>query len=57
MFSAVLKRLIRFGLELQAQKTRLIEFGRHAGKDRQSRGEGKPETFNFLGVGEGLQDG
>jgi hypothetical protein len=27
----------------------LIEFGRHAEKDRQSRGEGKPETFNFLG--------
>jgi photosystem II stability/assembly factor-like uncharacterized protein len=36
-------------LELHAQKTRLIEFGRHAEKDRQSRGEGKPETFNFLG--------
>jgi len=43
------ERLARFGLELQAQKTRLIEFGRHAGKDRQGRGEGKPETFNFLG--------
>lgn len=43
------ERLARFGLELQAQKTRLIEFGRHAEKDRQSRGEGKPETFNFLG--------
>ena len=43
------ERLARFGLELHAQKTRLIEFGRHAEKDRQSRGEGKPETFNFLG--------
>jgi RNA-directed DNA polymerase len=43
------ERLSRFGLELHAQKTRLIEFGRHAEKDRQSRGEGKPETFNFLG--------
>jgi RNA-directed DNA polymerase len=42
-------RLVRFGLELHAQKTPLIEFGRHAEKDRQSRGEGKPETFNFLG--------
>jgi len=55
--SELRERLSRFGLELHAQKTRLIEFGRHAGKDRQSRGEGKPETFNFLGVGGGLQDG
>lgn len=43
------ERLKRFGLELHAQKTRLIEFGRHAKEDRQSRDEGKPETFNFLG--------
>jgi len=43
------ERLARFGLELHAQKTRLIEFGRHAERDRQSRGEDKPETFNFLG--------
>jgi RNA-directed DNA polymerase len=47
--SELVERLKRFGLELHAQKTRLIEFGRHAEKDRQSRGEGKPETFNFLG--------
>ena len=47
--SALVERLKRFGLELHGQKTRLIEFGRHAEKDRQSRGEGKPETFNFLG--------
>ena len=43
------ERLLRFGLELHGQKTRLIEFGRHAEEDRRSRGEGKPETFNFLG--------
>ena len=43
------ERLLRFGLELHAHKTRLIEFGRHAQADRQSRGDGKPETFNFLG--------
>jgi hypothetical protein len=43
------ERLARFGLELHGQKTRLIEFGRHAERDRQSRGEDKPETFNFLG--------
>lgn len=47
--SELVERLKRFGLELHAQKTRLIEFGRHAEQDRQSRGEGKPETFNFLG--------
>ena len=47
--SELVERLKCFGLELHAQKTRLIEFGRHAEDDRQGRGEGKPETFNFLG--------
>ena len=42
-------RLTKFGLELNAEKTRLIEFGRHAARDRASRGLGKPETFQFLG--------
>jgi group II intron reverse transcriptase/maturase len=39
----------KFGLELHADKTRLIEFGRYAARNRQRRGEGKPETFTFLG--------
>ena len=43
------ERLQKFNLELQSEKTRLIEFGRYAAIDRQRRGEGKPETFNFLG--------
>jgi group II intron reverse transcriptase/maturase len=43
------ERLARFGLEIHPEKTRLIEFGRYAAKDRQQRGAGKPETFNFLG--------
>jgi group II intron reverse transcriptase/maturase len=43
------ERLQKFGLELHPDKTRLIEFGRFAAKSRQQRGEGKPETFNFLG--------
>jgi len=43
------QRFAGFGLELHPDKTRLIEFGRHAAKNRQERGEGKPETFNFLG--------
>jgi RNA-directed DNA polymerase len=42
-------RLRKFELELHEEKTRLIEFGRHAAGDRQRRGERKPETFNFLG--------
>jgi hypothetical protein len=36
-------------LELHPDKTRLIEFGRFAGQNRRDRGEGRPETFNFLG--------
>jgi len=42
-------RLAKFGLELHADKTRLIEFGRFAARNRKQRGEGKPETFTFLG--------
>jgi group II intron reverse transcriptase/maturase len=42
-------RLSQFGLKLHPEKTRLIEFGRFAIQDRKARGEGKPETFNFLG--------
>lgn len=47
--SELVERFKRFGLELHAQKTRLIEFGRNAEENRRNRGEGKPETFNFLG--------
>src|SRR5437867_2263317 len=43
------ERFARFGLELHPDKTRLIEFGRFADRDRRQRGGGKPETFNFLG--------
>jgi group II intron reverse transcriptase/maturase len=43
------ERLKKFGLELHPDKTRLIEFGRFAAANRAKRGEGKPETFNFLG--------
>jgi RNA-directed DNA polymerase len=42
-------RLAEFGLELNAEKTRLIEFGRFAAPNRAARGLGKPETFQFLG--------
>src|SRR6516165_3393435 len=42
-------RMRKFNLELHPEKTRLLEFGRFAIQNRQRRGEGKPETFNFLG--------
>jgi hypothetical protein len=43
------ERFAKFGLELHPDKTRLIEFGRHAARRRRSRGLGSPETFDFLG--------
>jgi RNA-directed DNA polymerase len=42
-------RLAEFALTLHPDKTRLIEFGRHAAMNRARRGDGKPETFDFLG--------
>jgi group II intron reverse transcriptase/maturase len=42
-------RLAKFGLELHSEKTRLIEFGRYAEARRAKRGDGPPETFDFLG--------
>jgi RNA-directed DNA polymerase len=42
-------RLQQFALELHPEKTRLIEFGRFAAERRARRGQGKPETFDFLG--------
>src|SRR5713101_6060902 len=43
------ERLGKFGLELHPDKTGRIEFGRFAEQNRERRGEGKPETFDFLG--------
>ena len=43
------ERFAKFGLELHPDKTRLIEFGRYAARNRKARGVGKPETFDFLG--------
>jgi RNA-directed DNA polymerase len=43
------ERMKKFNLELHPEKTRLLEFGRFAAQNRKERGEGKPETFNFLG--------
>jgi hypothetical protein len=46
---AMRARFEEFALSLHPDKTRLIEFGRHAATRRAQRGLGKPETFNFLG--------
>jgi len=46
---AVVQRLGQFGLKLHADKTRLIEFGRFAQDNRSRAGQGKPQTFDFLG--------
>src|SRR5580704_1310354 len=43
------ERMRAFELALHPAKTRLIRFGRHAAKQREKLGEGKPETFDFLG--------
>ena len=44
------ERLGKFRLELHPDKTRLLEFGPFAAENRKRRGEGKPETFDFLGL-------
>ena len=46
---AMRERFAKFALSLHPDKTRLIEFGRHAAARRAQRGLGKPETFDFLG--------
>jgi len=46
---AVTERLGQFGLKLHPDKTRLIEFGRFARENRRRKGQGKPQTFDFLG--------
>jgi len=47
--AALRERLAKFGLALHPDKTRLIEFGPWARNNRARRGQGKPETFDFLG--------
>src|SRR3982075_338278 len=48
-WSELRERLAEVALSLHPEKTRLIEFGRFAAKNRKARGLGKPATFNFLG--------
>ena len=44
------ERLARFGLALNDDKTRLVEFGRQVAERRRRRGQGRPSTFDFLGM-------
>ena len=46
---ALAERLGCFDLAVHPDKTRLIEFGRFAQANRRQRGQGRPETFDFLG--------
>ena len=43
------QRMVKFGLELHGEKTRLLRFGRFAASKGAKDGTGKPETFDFLG--------
>lgn len=49
LLAALRERLAKFGLALNEDKTRLIEFGRFAAQRRAKAGLRRPETFNFLG--------
>ena len=42
-------RLSQFGLSLNEEKTRILEFGRYALERRARRGQRRPETFDFPG--------
>jgi RNA-directed DNA polymerase len=48
-WAELMERMRKFSLELHPEKTRLLEFGPFAAENRKRRGEGKPETFHFLG--------
>ncbi|WP_100009893.1 group II intron reverse transcriptase/maturase [Lentibacillus sediminis] len=48
-YSALIKRLQKFQLEVAEEKTKIIPFGRFADRDSKRNGQNKPETFDFLG--------
>ena len=49
MLAGLTERLVKFGLALHEEKTRLIMFGKYAAERRHRIGKGRPETFDFLG--------
>lgn len=48
-YEALKERMSKFGLELESSKSKIIKFGKYAEQSRKHLGEGKPETFDFLG--------
>jgi RNA-directed DNA polymerase len=48
-YKDLIARFEKFNLELALEKTKILEFGRFAKENREARGDGKPETFHFLG--------
>jgi RNA-directed DNA polymerase len=48
-YAALKERLAKFELEIAENKSKIVEFGRYAAKNRKTKGLGKPETFDFLG--------
>jgi RNA-directed DNA polymerase len=48
VLSVLPKRFAKYGLTLHPEKTRLVEFGRHARRNARRQGK-KPATFDFLG--------
>jgi group II intron reverse transcriptase/maturase len=48
-YQDLIERFAKFELEVAIEKTKILEFGRFAKENRKKRGEGKPETFDFLG--------
>lgn len=48
-YGDLIERFAKFGLEVAPDKTKILEFGRFAKRNRESSGKGKPETFDFLG--------
>jgi group II intron reverse transcriptase/maturase len=52
-YRALPLRLNKFGLEISTEKSKIIAFGRNASKSddgsNNTTGDGKPETFDFLG--------
>jgi len=48
-YEALKERMSKFGLELESSKSKIIKFGKYTEQSRKQLGEGKPETFDFLG--------
>ena len=49
-YETLKKRMSKFGLELESSKSKIIKFGKFAEQNRKALGQGKPETFDFLGL-------